>query len=109
MKTRGQRESQKQERQAGVRFGGKTTIGSGNGWTQKNDVRTKTISMELKFTDKKSFSLKLEDLLIAERHALLDGRESLFGVRMGSRDWWILSDESFQSLLHGDAPADPSP
>ena len=113
MKTQGQRESQKQERQAAERFGGRRTTGSGNGWVQKNDVRTPTHSMELKYTDKKSFSLKLADLLLAEQYAILDGREMLFGISMGGQVYWILPDHGLQSLLarqsNGDAPADPGP
>jgi hypothetical protein len=74
-------------------------------------MRTDEWSVEFKFTDKMSFSLKLSELLEAEKIAILDGRESLFGIRMGNRDWWVMSDEVFSTLraTHGDAAADPGP
>lgn len=94
----GLRKSRKQERRGAKLFGGTQNAGSGNK-DRKNDVRTSTMSIEYKFTDKKSFSLKLEELIQAERHALLDGREMLFGIQMGDRHWVVLSEESFAALV----------
>jgi hypothetical protein len=68
-----------------VRMGGRVTSGSGNGWITKNDVKTDDVSFEIKYTDKKSYSLKHADLKTAERNALMDsGREFGFIVGFGS-------------------------
>lgn len=66
-------------------MGGRVTPGSGNGWITKNDVKTDDLSVEFKYTDKKSYSLKHVDLKKAERNALMDsGREFAFIVGFGS-------------------------
>lgn len=70
----------------------------------KNDVKNDLVSVEYKYTDKKSYSLKLDDLLKAERQALLDGgRESAFVVELGGREWLIVSMEFGGGLLRGDS------
>lgn len=79
------RKSRQQEQRAATRMGGRVTSGSGNGWITKNDVKTEDMSIEVKYTDKKSYSLKYADLKKAERNALLDGaREFAFIVGFGS-------------------------
>lgn len=102
------RQSRRQEQQQAAALSGSRTIASGSQWIQKNDVRTAEWSIEYKFTDKKSFSLKLAELKQAERIALLDGREMAFGIRMGGEDWIVMSFDTFKSLVdaHGDASAD---
>lgn len=90
-----QRRSRKQEERLGERIGGNRVAGSGSGPFVKNDVRNNFISIEAKTTTKKSFSLKEDDLVKAERHALMDsGREFAFVVQMASgREWVIVSRE----------------
>lgn len=102
--------STKQENALGKRIGGRRTPGSGSGWVTKNDVKTSDVSVEVKFTDKKSYSLKEDDLLKAERQALLDGgREFAFVVRMaGGREWVITSLEHANGKGLFDGPPDPS-
>lgn len=97
----GLRKSQRQEKRAAAIYGGSRNAGSGNGDYRKNDVRTDTLSMELKYTGKKSYPLKLDDLLKAEKHALLDGREAMFGIEMGGRNWVVLSEDAYLGLLNG--------
>lgn len=80
------------------RFGGQTTPGSGNGWARKNDVRTPEISFEMKYTDKKQFTLRDHDLVQGEKHALLDGRDFVFGIEMRGRRWVVISEDDFYSL-----------
>ncbi len=98
-----QKRSQRQERDIAERVGGRVTPGSGSGWVTKNDVKNSRFSIEAKTTDKKSYSLKLDDLLKAERQAWQDsGRESAFVVQMaGGRQWLIVSLENGQELLRG--------
>lgn len=83
--------SQQQERDWAEDMGGRTTPGSGNTWSRKNDVRSDRWSLELKTTSKRQFSLKSEDLRKAERHALLDGREFAFGIEMDGGTWVVMN------------------
>jgi len=93
------KKSQRQEKATAKRFGGSVNAGSGNGWVRKNDVRTDDISFEMKYTDAKSYSLKAADLRLAERHALLDGREMAFGISFsGERDYVVVPAEYFERL-----------
>jgi hypothetical protein len=80
-------ESQRQERNAAKRLGGTQNAGSGSGWIRKNDIRTKDTSWELKTTSKKSFSLRLDELLVAERNATVDGRVMIWGLEFQDRRW----------------------
>lgn len=96
------RRSRKQELAGAKRFGGRVTPGSGNGWHTKNDVRTPDLSIEYKTTEKKSYSLKYDDLIKAERNALIDsGRQFLFIVELGGREWVTMPIEYFEELYRG--------
>ena len=86
------------------RFGGRTTPGSGNGWAQKNDVRSPEISFEMKYTSKKQFTLKADELEQGERYALLDGRDFVFGIEMNGRNWVVISEDDYVSLRGIDGP-----
>ncbi|RZU35969.1 hypothetical protein EV284_3452 [Streptomyces sp. BK022] len=93
------KKSQKQERRGAELLGGTVNAGSGNGWVRKNDVRTPEYSVEYKVTGKKQYSLKDAELQTAEKQALLDGREMLFGIQMESgRNWIVMSEETFLTL-----------
>jgi hypothetical protein len=88
--------SRQQEQQGAERLGGRVTSGSGNGWVTKNDVKTDDLSVEYKYTDAKSYSLKRADLQKAERQALMDsGREFGFIVGFGTKHGanWRIDDE----------------
>lgn len=93
--------SQKQEKASAKRAGGTVNSGSGNGPWRKNDVRTPEESIECKTTTKKSYQLKLDDLLLAERNALLDGRRMRFELEMGGRIWVIKSYEDYLEETRG--------
>lgn len=100
--------SRRQEERVAANFGGRVTPGSGNGWAVKNDVKTQDLSFEVKYTDKKSYSVKKADLDKAERQALLDGgREFAFLIGFGElkganmiidREYVLVSREYFESL-----------
>ncbi|MFF1701297.1 hypothetical protein [Streptomyces sp. NPDC058252] len=93
------KKSQKQEKRGAELLGGTVNAGSGNGWVRKNDVRTPEYSVEYKVTGKISYSLKDKELITAEKQALLDGREMLFGTQMASgRNWITMSEETFLML-----------
>lgn len=92
MTTRGQRMSRKQEKNWAAETGGKVNPGSGSGWRHKNDVRSDRFSDELKFTEKKSYSIKLAELLTAEKNALADGKDMRFVINLGGRNWVLTAD-----------------
>lgn len=91
--------SRRQERKGAERYGGTVNSGSGNGTWRKNDVRTEDMSIEYKYTDAKSYSLKLADLLTAEKHALLDGgRDMIFGISFAGEDFVIMRESTFAEM-----------
>lgn len=94
--------SQAQEKRIAGDIGGRVTPGSGNGWVRKNDVRSSRYSVEAKYTSAKQFTLKLEDLLKAEKYAMADGRDMLFCIEMGGRDWCVISSDLLLELLDKD-------
>jgi hypothetical protein len=96
---RGLKRSQRQEKGLAAKYDGKVSPGSGNGWIHKNDVRNDTFSFEAKTTEKRQYTLKLDDLKLAEQHALLSGREMVFAIEMGGRNWMVLSQETFDTIL----------
>ncbi|WP_409238320.1 hypothetical protein [Streptomyces sp. PA5.6] len=91
--------SQSQESKLASHYGGIVNSGSGNGWLHKNDVRSERFSFEAKTTEKKSYSLRIDDLLKAEENALISGREMVFAVELGGRNWMVVSQETFDTLL----------
>lgn len=89
--------SRQQERRAAKVHGGVVTKGSGNGWAAKNDVKTPTLSIEMKTTNAMSYRLTEDELLEAEKQALLDGRDALFAISFGrsGRNWVVMSEEDY--------------
>lgn len=90
------RNSRRQETRASKLYGGSRNSGSGNGTWRKNDVRTDDLSIELKYTDKKSYSLKLAELQEAEKNALLDnGRNHLFGISFAGENYVVMPEHDY--------------
>lgn len=89
--------SQRQEDRIAARVGGRRTPGSGNG-IRKNDVRTDDLSLEMKYTGKKQYTLKSDDLVQGHKHALVDGREFVFGIELEGNNWVVLSEDLFLTL-----------
>lgn len=90
--------SRKQERALAKSVEGHTTVRSGAGWAVKNDVRNAQWSFEAKTTTRGSFTLTAAALALAERNAVLDGRESAFVIEMAGRTWVVLSLEQYTTL-----------
>lgn len=89
--------SQRQERKGAVKYGGYRQSGSGNGWANKNDVRAPGLSIEYKYTDKKSYSLKAPELEQGEENALLDGgRDFALFVELNGREWVVTSRDYWE-------------
>lgn len=78
---------------------GRVTPGSGSGWITKNDVLSEKWSVECKYTDKKSYSLRGDVLLTAERNALLDNRLMALVIDIQQRSWVVISYADFTALI----------
>lgn len=91
--------SRAQERRGAALHGGSRNAGSGNTPWRKSDVRVdRDYLIEYKRTDKKSISIKLEDLETNRTNALLEGRKPLFGIEIGGRDWAMVEADELQRL-----------
>lgn len=88
------RKSRKQEHDVAVRFGGKVNSQSGAGWIRKNDVTSETESIECKYTEKGSFTLKVADLAKAWVHATHAGKRMVFALEfIGSKKRYVVLTE----------------
>ena len=67
--------SQKQERKRAKQIGGHTQPGSGSSWRRPQDVVAPDHVESLKYTDKDSFSIKVDDWEQLRADALRVGRE----------------------------------
>lgn len=94
------RVSQKQEKDAAKRHGGRLQAGSGSGPYQKGDVRSDTEMHEMKTVlhGKKQITVKASDLRELERDALIEGRRPVFGIRVDGRDYVILDANDYEEM-----------
>lgn len=67
--------SRQQERKRAEELGGRTSAGSGSSWRSPGDVRAEDVLEELKYTTKKSYSLKVSEWMDIKEKALRLGRE----------------------------------
>lgn len=91
--------SRQQEERAAKRLGGERTSGSGNGWADKGDVKSSTLLIECKRTDKKQFTLRLAEVRLARAQALAVGKMPVLQVEMGSERLAVISWEDLLGLL----------
>lgn len=78
--------SRKQEKEGARKYGGRVNSRSGAGPLFKGDVRTDDELIEFKTTKAASYRLKLADLVVAWRHAILDSRRMVFGIEFNNRE-----------------------
>jgi hypothetical protein len=96
------RRSREQEKKTAATYRGSVTSGSGNGWVNKGDVRTEHILFENKRTDNVAqITVKVKDLLLLEKQALMQGRMGVLQFEVGGRSYNIVTDEDFQTLIGG--------
>lgn len=69
------RRSASKERRLAREVGGRTVVGSGSSWRAPGDVKSDTHLLEHKYTDKRSFGLKLADWEQAREDAIKAGKE----------------------------------
>lgn len=99
--------SRAQEARGASLHGGRRNAGSGNTPWKKNDVRVdRDYLIEYKRTDRKSITIKLEDLETCRTNALLEGRQPLFGIEIGGRDWVMAEAAEFERIRSGCARTD---
>lgn len=67
--------SRQQESRRAEEVGGRTSAGSGSSYRSPGDVKSDSHLEELKYTDKKSFSMTVDVLKDIQRKARLTGRE----------------------------------
>ena len=82
--------------------GGQVNVGSGAFW-RKGDVRAKEHLWELKWTGKKQFTVKAEQLEKITAEALFEGRVPVFGISLNNRNYVILEENDFLEMLDRDA------
>lgn len=100
MKTQGQKNSQKHEKRLEKAFEGQRTAASGAFWSRKGDVRTEDYLIEHKYTGKKSFTLKSDQLEKIVTEAILDGRTPLFGIHLNGENYVIMVEEDLISMIN---------
>ena len=93
------KKSRAQEARGAALHGGTRNAGSGNQPLRKNDVRVgRDYLIEYKTTmGKKQITIKLSDLEDVRRNAILEGREALFGIELGGRDYIICEAHIFEA------------
>ena len=94
------RRSKKQEERTADKYYGSRNIMSGAGWVRKNDVRTIDLLVENKFTDKKSYSIKSEEMVKLARTAILEDRVPVLQVDLGGRSYVVLLEDDFLEMLN---------
>ena len=72
---------------------------SGAGWVRKNDVRTEDLLVENKYTDKKSYSIKSEEMVKLARTAILEDRMPVLQVDLGGRSYVVLLEDDFLGFI----------
>ena len=98
MRSKGQRESKKQEVRLGKAFGGQRTAGSGAFWSRKGDVRSKDLLIEAKWTGKASITVKAAVLEKIVNEAILDSRTPVLGISLNDTNYVILDENDFLEL-----------
>ena len=96
MKSRGQKESQRQERRISDTYDGQVSAASGAMWHRKGDVRAEDLLIEAKWTEKKSFSVSKDMLDKIEREATLESREWMLYLTMQGQDYVIVDADVFE-------------
>ena len=84
-----QKEGRKFEKRYAKKVGGRTQPGSGMFPHFKEDVVEGEYLVQLKYTTKKQFTLKLSDLEILRNNALKKGMKYKMVIHMGDRSWVI--------------------
>jgi hypothetical protein len=82
-------------------YGGRRTAASGSGTKDKADVHTDDEVFEVKYTEKRSFSLKLADLVTLQQYGYLKNKSPVFHVAfsdpiLGVRRFTVIPEEEYR-------------
>lgn len=99
MKSDGMKASQGHEKRLAKVIGGDRVAGSGSFWSRKGDVRSDKYLIEHKYTSKKSYGLKAEDLQKLEKEAIMVGREPLFCISLGGKNYVIQTEDDWLAMV----------
>ena len=89
------KEWERQEQRVAKRTGGKRQPGSGSGWLHSNDVKDDEYLREMKQTEGKSISIKLEDWEKLRRNAIMTGRKPAMHLQIGKRRLIVFDEGDF--------------
>lgn len=92
-----------QEIRIAKRVGGERNAMSGAGWRRKHDVREDGVLWEMKRTNKRSITIKADDLESVRKQALLEGRSPALGFELAERNYVILTEDDYLELRDGRA------
>mgnify|MGYP000406817194 FL=1 len=92
--------SKQQEERTAERYNGSRNVMSGAWLVRKNDVRTIDLLIENKFTDKKSYSIKSNEMVKLSRTAILEDRIPVLQVDLGGRSYVVLLENDFLEMIH---------
>lgn len=97
----------KNEEEVMKQLGFKPTKNSGAGWVEKEDGQNEQCICQLKSTDKRSISIKQDDLHILEQNAAVAHKLPVFALQfLNTNEVWVMIKPEdlglIQSLIKGD-------
>lgn len=100
MKSRGTKFYRKNEEEVMQSIGLKPTKNSGAGWVEKEDGQNDFVICQLKSTDAKSISVKLQDIHTLEYNASVSHKLPLFAIQFLSTDevWLMAKPTDFAEI-----------
>jgi len=87
--------SQAQEKRIAKRTGGSRNAGSGNGWIRKHDVTSDGVLWEMKTTNKRTLTLKVDDLESLRREAWALGSRPMMHLELGGRSYVLMEESDY--------------
>ena len=89
------KKSRRQEQDTAKHYNGRVQPGSGSGWLHRNDVRSEQFLIENKRTDKKSITIKGDDLRSLRINATRLDRVALLEFELGGHNYVVLHRDDF--------------
>jgi hypothetical protein len=80
-------------------FKGKRVVGSGNQWAKPGDVLTDDLLIEVKQTDKKSYSLNRDKIDKIEAEALFSYRIPIMSIKIRDKEVVVMLKDDWLSLV----------
>jgi hypothetical protein len=93
------KKSQRQERAAANRYGGRTQPGSGSQWHSKGDAKLERFILSQKFTDAESYRLTKNDWLEAVGYGFEESRIPAMEIDIRGVKVFVIDENMFQVLV----------